>query len=75
MTKHQKTQDLKPEPKTETTTTLAALPAVPPQLTSTEDADIAALAAEARELGDDIRIGDRLVTNELASRSKIRFWG
>jgi hypothetical protein len=60
MTKHQKTQDLKPEPETETTTTLATLPAVPPQLTSTEDADIAALAAEARELGDDIRIGDPL---------------
>jgi hypothetical protein len=62
MTKQQKTQNLKTEkeemkPKTENTT----LPAVQsPETMAQLDADIAALAAEARELTDDVRVGDDL---------------
>jgi hypothetical protein len=59
MTKHQKTTDLKTEqPETENTT----LPTVQPQAETLArlDADAAALAAEARELSDDIRVGDDL---------------
>jgi hypothetical protein len=64
MTKQQKTQTLKTEteemkPETES----SALPAVQPFTTETLaqlDADLAALAAEARELTDAIRIGDDL---------------
>jgi len=66
MTKHQKTQQLKTEkeemkPKTES----SALPAVQPQALTPEtlaqlDADVAALAAEARGLIDDMRVGDDL---------------
>ena len=66
MAKQQKTQNLETEkeemkPKTEN----SALPAVQPQAVTTEtlvqlDADVAALAAEARDLTDDVRVGDDL---------------
>jgi hypothetical protein len=72
MTKHLKTTDTKPEQQNEgqTMTTKteersqAALALTPqqhtPATTVDADADLAALAAEARELTDDIRVGDDL---------------
>jgi hypothetical protein len=66
MTKHQKTQNLKTEKEEmKQKTESSGLPAVQPQAVTTEtlvqlDADLVALAAEARELADDIRIGDDL---------------
>jgi len=51
MTKHQKTENLKPE-KTEN--------ALAPETLAQLDPDIVALAAEASELADDVRVGDDL---------------
>ena len=51
MTKHQKTENLKPE-KTEN--------ALAPETLAQLDADVAALTAEACELTDDVRVGDDL---------------
>jgi hypothetical protein len=64
MTKHQKTQVLKTEkpemkPKAESPA-LPTVQPVSPETVAQFDADIAALAAEARELTDDIRVGDDL---------------
>jgi len=66
MTKQQKTQTLKMEiEEMKAETESSALPAVQPQAVTTEtltqlDADVAALAAEARDLTDDVRVGDDL---------------
>jgi hypothetical protein len=47
--------------KTETENTALTTPQLPIAAASTnDDADVAALAAEARELGDDVRVGDAL---------------
>ena len=65
MNKPLKTTDMKPEQQNEEqmTTTTEEQPqvlALSPQQVATTDADLAALAAEARELMDDVRIGDDL---------------
>jgi hypothetical protein len=58
MNKHQKTQNLKTEtPETESSTFPTP---VNPETLAQLDPDVAALAAEARELTDDIRVGDDL---------------
>jgi hypothetical protein len=61
--KNQKTEDLKTERQTElktenTALTTTQLPIVPASTNAADD--VAALAAEARELSDDIRVGDAL---------------
>jgi hypothetical protein len=64
MTKHLKTTDVKPEQQNEEKITMTAQtstlsPQQPtPATTVDADADLAALASEARELTDDIRVGD-----------------
>jgi len=59
MTKHQNMRNLKTEKEEMKTKTDNTLPAVQsPETLAQLDADIAALAAEARELTDDIRVGD-----------------
>jgi hypothetical protein len=65
MTKHVKTTDAKPEQGNEeqpnmTAQQTPALTSQPPTPATVVDADLAALAAEARELMDDIRVGDDL---------------
>lgn len=65
MNKPLKTTDMKPEQQNEEqmTTTTEEQPQVlarSPQQVATTDADLAALAAEARELMDDVRVGDDL---------------
>jgi hypothetical protein len=62
MTRHQKTQVLKTEkPEMKAKTESPALPAAqPPETLAQLDADVAALAAEARELTEEFRVGDDL---------------